>query len=100
LAVFFHGKSLPAARTARVAYGGMALFLSTFAACLKRYICVVCVAPAVELSTECVPLVIFVDFAPAFLRYERASACAATKSDGVLIFPGAHNASGGAVCGE
>jgi hypothetical protein len=68
LAVFFLGKSLPAVLSVLARYGGMALFLLIFPAYLKQYISVVFVAPAVELSTECVHPVIFVGFAPAFLK--------------------------------
>jgi len=51
-----------------VRYGGMALFLLIFPAYLKQYISVVFVAPAVELSIECVHPAILVVFAPAFLK--------------------------------
>ena len=78
LAASFHGKSLPAALTVRAVCGGIALFLPIYPACLKRYIFVVCVAYAAELSTECAPPAIFVDFAPAFPSYEKVSAWAAT----------------------
>ena len=99
MAVFFLGKSLPAVLSAKGAYGGMALFLPIFPVCLKRSISVVFAAPAAERSTESVLPDTFVGFAPAFPRYKAAYACAATGEDGVPIFPGAGNASGGDVCG-
>jgi len=49
-------------------YGGMVLLLLIFPACLTQYISVVFVAPAVALFIECVHPVIFVGFAPAFLK--------------------------------
>lgn len=68
MAVFFLGKSLPAVLSVMARYGGMVLLLLIFPACLKQYISVVFVAPAVALFIECVHPVIFVGFAPVFLK--------------------------------